>query len=94
MGGWHYETTRDPLGQTVHVAAVAPEAGRPYVGMRLMCGGLAGIVLQVNLGEMQLRLDDERPGGRPHVRDRERAGVPSGGGAGADRRRRGDLWMR
>jgi hypothetical protein len=52
-GGWHYETTLDPLGQTVHVAAVAPEAGRPYVGMRLMCGGLPGIVLQVNLGDMR-----------------------------------------
>ena len=52
-GGWHYETVPDPLGQTVHVAEVAPDTGRPFVAMRLMCGGIQGVVLQVNLGQMQ-----------------------------------------
>jgi hypothetical protein len=52
-GAWTYETTRDPLGQTVYVAEVVPDQARPYVAMRLMCGGIAGVVLQVNLGQMQ-----------------------------------------
>ena len=52
-GSWHYEATHDALGQTVHVAEIVPDAARPYVAMRVMCGGLAGISLQVNLGEMQ-----------------------------------------
>lgn len=52
-GGWHYDTTHDPLGQTVHVAEVAPDQARPFVAMRLMCGGMTGVVLQVNLGQMQ-----------------------------------------
>jgi hypothetical protein len=51
--GWHYEATHDALGQTVHVAEIVPDVARPYVAMRVMCGGLAGISLQINLGEMQ-----------------------------------------
>jgi hypothetical protein len=51
-GGWTYETVPDPLGQAVHVAQVAPDGDRPYVALRLMCGGITGVVLQVNLGEM------------------------------------------
>ena len=52
-GAWHYDTTHDPLGQTVHVAEVAPDQARPFVAMRLMCGGMTGVVLQINLGQMQ-----------------------------------------
>src|SRR6185503_6800905 len=52
-GAWHYETTHDPLGQTVHVAEITPDEARPFVAMRLMCGGISGVSLQVNLGEMQ-----------------------------------------
>ena len=52
-GAWTYETARDPLGQSVYVAEIAPDAARPYVAIRLMCGGIAGVVLQVNLGQMQ-----------------------------------------
>ena len=51
--GWHYATTHDPLVQTVHVAEIAPDRARPYVALRLMCGGISGVVLQVNLGQMQ-----------------------------------------
>ncbi|MBI1211314.1 MAG: hypothetical protein GC190_07625 [Alphaproteobacteria bacterium] len=52
-GTWHYDTTHDPLGQTVHVAQVQPDQARPFVAMRLMCGGIQGVTLQVNLGQMQ-----------------------------------------
>src|SRR5690242_18181902 len=52
-GSWHYQTTSDPLGQTVHVAEIAPDEARPFVAMRLMCGGISGVSLQVNLGQMQ-----------------------------------------
>lgn len=52
-GAWHYQTERDPLGQSVHVAEITPDAARPYVALRLMCGGIAGVVVQVNLGQMQ-----------------------------------------
>jgi len=52
-GAWHYETQADPLGQTVHVAEIAPDEARPFVALRLMCGGIQGVVLQVNLGQMQ-----------------------------------------
>lgn len=50
---WHYDTARDPLGQTVHVAEIVPDAARPYIALRLMCGGIAGVAIQVNLGQMQ-----------------------------------------
>src|SRR6185503_6498164 len=53
---WKYESQTDPLGQTVHVAQIAPEEARPFVAMRLMCGGISGVMLQVNLGEMQSAL--------------------------------------
>jgi len=52
-GAWHYETANDPLGQTVHIAEVSPDEARPFVAMRLMCGGISGVSLQVNLGQMQ-----------------------------------------
>ena len=52
-GTWHYDTTRDPLGQTVHVAEIVPDAARPYVALRLICGGIDGVAVQVNLGQMQ-----------------------------------------
>ncbi len=52
-GTWHYDTARDPLGQTVNVAEIVPDAARPYIALRLMCGGIAGVAIQVNLGQMQ-----------------------------------------
>ena len=62
-GSWHYETQADPLGQTVHVAEVAPDQERPFVAMRLMCGGISGVVLQVNLGQMQYASMSAAPSG-------------------------------
>jgi hypothetical protein len=62
-GSWHYEATHDALGQTVHVAEIVPNAARPYVAMRVMCGGLAGISLQVNLGQMQFASMAAAPAG-------------------------------
>lgn len=52
-GGWHFETLRDPLGQPVYVASVAPDAARPFVHLKYSCGGIVGVELQFNLGEMQ-----------------------------------------
>src|SRR5438132_5062328 len=52
-GTWHYGTAHDPLGQTVHVAEIVPDSARPYIALRLMCGGIAGVAIQVNLGQMQ-----------------------------------------
>ena len=52
-GGWQFETQRDPLGQAVYVAEVVPDAGRPSVALRFLCGGMTGVVLQFNLGEVQ-----------------------------------------
>lgn len=52
-GGWHFETARDPLGQPVYVAEIVPDAERPHVALRFQCGGMTGVVLQFNLGEVQ-----------------------------------------
>lgn len=49
--GWQVETLRDPLGQPVYVASVAPDAARPYVQLKYSCGGIVGVELQFNLGE-------------------------------------------
>ena len=51
---WRYTSAHDPLGQTVHIAEIVPDAARPYVALRLFCGGIAGVSLQVNLGQMQV----------------------------------------
>jgi hypothetical protein len=53
-GQWRYETARDALGQTVHVASIAPDAARPYIALRFLCGGIGGVVFQFNTGDMQL----------------------------------------
>ena len=50
---WHMETERDPLGQSVYVAAVEPDDTRPEVGLKFSCGGVVGVVLQFNLGETE-----------------------------------------
>jgi hypothetical protein len=50
-GGWQFETLHDPLGQPVYVAEVVPDAARPHVALRFLCGGMTGVVLQFNLGE-------------------------------------------
>jgi hypothetical protein len=52
-GGWQFQTANDPLGQPVYVASIAPDAGRPYVGLKFSCGGIVGVVLQFNLGEIR-----------------------------------------
>ena len=52
-GAWRYQTEHDPLGQTVHVAEIVPDQARPYVAVRLICGGIAGVLIQINLGQMQ-----------------------------------------
>jgi len=48
-----YASEHDPLGQTVHVAEIVPDPARPFVALRLFCGGIAGVSLQINLGQMQ-----------------------------------------
>ena len=53
LGAWHMETERDPLGQAVYVAEVAPDTARPHVALRFLCGGMTGVVLQFNLGDTQ-----------------------------------------
>ena len=50
---WQFETESDPLGQKVYVASVAPEAERPHVALRFLCGGVTGVVLQFNLGDVE-----------------------------------------
>lgn len=62
-GVWTYATERDPLGQAVHVAEIKPDESRPFVAMRLMCGGIVGVSLQVNLGEMQSAAVTSAPAG-------------------------------
>ena len=52
-GGWQFETAHDPLGQAVYVASVAPDAERPDAALRFLCGGVTGVVLQFNLGELE-----------------------------------------
>lgn len=52
-GSWHFDTLRDPLGQAVYVAEVAPDEERPHIALRFLCGGMTGVVLQFNLGEIQ-----------------------------------------
>jgi len=54
IGGlWQFGAERDPLGQEVFVASIAPEAERPHVALRFLCGGVTGVVLQFNLGEVE-----------------------------------------
>ena len=48
---WQFATERDPLGQPVYVAAVAPDPARPFVAMKYSCGGIVGVELQFNLGD-------------------------------------------
>ena len=48
--GWHFGTERDPLGQPVYVAEVAPDGART---LKYLCGGVVGVVLQFNLGEIE-----------------------------------------
>jgi len=52
-GGWQFETQRDPLGQPVYVAGVVPDGGRPSVALGYSCGGIVGVVLQFNLGDVR-----------------------------------------
>ncbi|MBL9099183.1 MAG: hypothetical protein JNK07_19805 [Alphaproteobacteria bacterium] len=50
---WQFQTASDPLGQPVYVASIAPDAARPFVHLKYSCGGIVGVELQFNLGEMQ-----------------------------------------
>lgn len=52
-GAWQVDTLRDPLGQPVYVASVTPDASRPYVQLKYSCGGIVGVELQFNLGEVK-----------------------------------------
>lgn len=47
---WQFATEHDPLGQPVYVAEVVPDQVR---SLRFMCGGVTGVVLQFNLGEVE-----------------------------------------
>lgn len=47
---WQFATERDPLGQSVYVAEIAPDETR---SLRYLCGGVTGVVLQFNLGETE-----------------------------------------
>jgi hypothetical protein len=51
--GWQFATERDPLGQPVYVAAVTPDPARPFVAMKYSCGGIVGVELQFNLGDVR-----------------------------------------
>jgi len=51
---WQVETARDPLGQAVYVASVAPDDARPQIALRFVCGGIAGVVFQFNTGDMRI----------------------------------------
>lgn len=50
---WQFGAERDPLGQQVYIASVAPETERPHVALRFLCGGVTGVVLQFNLGDVE-----------------------------------------
>jgi hypothetical protein len=52
-GSWQFATEQDPMGKPVYVASVAPDEARPEVGLRFSCGGVVGVVLQFNLGDME-----------------------------------------
>ena len=47
---WQFATEHDPLGQPVYVAEIAPDQVR---SVRFLCGGVTGVVLQFNLGEVE-----------------------------------------
>ncbi len=51
--GWQFATERDPLGQPVYVATVTPDPARPLVGVRYSWGGIVGVELQFNLGDVR-----------------------------------------
>lgn len=50
--GWQFAASQDPLGQSVYVAALVPDEARPHVGLRFSCGGIVGVQLTFNLGEL------------------------------------------
>jgi len=51
--GWHFDTQRDPIGQPVYTAEVRPDPARQHVSIKFSCGGIIGVVLQFNLGEIK-----------------------------------------
>lgn len=59
---WQFATEHDPLGQPVYVARVAPDAARPFVSLKYVCGGVAGVTLQFNLGTMAKDFSTKEPG--------------------------------
>jgi hypothetical protein len=52
-GSWQFATEPDPMGKPVYVASVSPDEARPEVALRFSCGGVVGVVLQFNLGDME-----------------------------------------
>jgi hypothetical protein len=58
-GVWQFDTVRDPLGHPVYVASVS---GSPsYVQLKYSCGGIVGVELQFNLGEMPGAITNDEP---------------------------------
>jgi hypothetical protein len=51
---WQVATLSDPLGRPVYVAEVAPDRVQ---SLRFLCGGMAGVVLQFNLGRLEASPD-------------------------------------
>jgi hypothetical protein len=51
---WQLATTRDALGSSVYVAEVAPGGSQ---SLRFLCGGITGVVLQFNLGQLEAERD-------------------------------------
>lgn len=58
---WQFQTLSDPLGQPVYVASIAPDAARPFVHLKYSCGGIVGVELQFNLGEMPAAITNDEP---------------------------------
>ena len=52
-GSWHFGTERDPLGNPVYFAEVVPDSARPDIALKYSCGGVVGVVLQFNLGNIE-----------------------------------------
>jgi hypothetical protein len=52
-GSWQFATEQDPMGVPVYVASIAPDEARPEVALRFSCGGVVGVVLQFNLGDIK-----------------------------------------
>jgi hypothetical protein len=48
---WHFDVQSDPLGQNVYVAEATGSEDLPQAFLRFSCGGMPGVLLQLNLGQ-------------------------------------------